>query len=156
MFKQKNEAMAIHERSDGNTRAELRREDRIATAQQKDCQRHYPRLSYKGPESFQKPGRESSCWDPSRSPKPDEAKPKMPGAVPANGRKPMPIDVGPVSGCFDHDPKLLDCEIASPSIRVLCRGHRPKSQSEHPTPNCQFQTPPHPHAHKSTHYIPQI
>ncbi len=49
------------------------------------------------------------------APKLDEAKPKMPGAVPVNRNKPMPIDFGPVSRCFDRDPKLLNCEIAQPS-----------------------------------------
>ena len=48
--------------------------------------------------------------------KPDEAKPKMLGAVATNPHKPTVIDFGPVSGCFDHDPKLLNCEIAQPSI----------------------------------------
>ena len=52
---------------------------------------------------------------PKSAPKPDEAKPKMPGAVPTNRHKPIPTDFGPVSGCFDHDPKLLNCEIAQPS-----------------------------------------
>ena len=54
---------------------------------------------------------------PKSAPKPDEAKPKMPGSVPTNRHKPIPIDFGPVSGCFDHDPKLLNCEIAQPSQR---------------------------------------
>jgi hypothetical protein len=36
-----------------------------------------------------------------------EAKPRMPGDMPTNRHKPMPIDFGPVSGCFAHDPKLL-------------------------------------------------
>ncbi len=48
---------------------------------------------------------------PKSNPKPDEAKPKMPGAVPTNRHKPRPIDFGQVSGCFYHDPKLLNCEI---------------------------------------------
>ncbi len=52
---------------------------------------------------------------PKSAPKPDEAKPKMPGAVPASRHKPMPNDFGPVSGCFGHDPKLATCEIAQPN-----------------------------------------
>ncbi len=52
--------------------------------------------------------------EPKLAPKPYEAKPKMPGAVPTNRRKPIPIYFGPVSGCFDHDQKLLNCEIAQP------------------------------------------
>ncbi len=48
-------------------------------------------------------------WDPKRPPKPDEAKPNMPVVVP------IPIDFGPVPGCSNHDPKLLNCEIAQPN-----------------------------------------
>ncbi len=44
-------------------------------------------------------------------PKPDEGMPKMPWAVPANRHKPIPFDFDPVSGCFHHDPILLNCEI---------------------------------------------
>jgi hypothetical protein len=40
----------------------------------------------------------------------------MPGAVPTNRREPIPIDFGPVSGWFDHDPKPFSCEIAQPSL----------------------------------------
>ena len=55
---------------------------------------------------------------PKSAPKPDEAKP---GAVPTNRHKPIPIDFGPVSGCFDHDPKLVNCEIAQPTFcYVFC------------------------------------
>ncbi len=52
---------------------------------------------------------------PKAVPKPDETTPKMPGAVPTNRHAPIPIDFGPVSTCFDHDPKLSNCEIAQPS-----------------------------------------
>ncbi len=34
---------------------------------------------------------------PQPAPKPDEAKPKMPGALPTNRHKPIPIDFGPVA-----------------------------------------------------------
>ncbi len=54
--------------------------------------------------------------EPKSAPKPHKAKPKMAGAVPTNPPKPMSIDFGPVSGCFDHNPKLLNCEIAHPSL----------------------------------------
>ncbi len=39
---------------------------------------------------------------PKSAPKPDEAKQKTPEAVPANKNKPVPIDFGLVSGCFDR------------------------------------------------------
>ncbi len=66
-------------------------------------------------------------WSPARAdpaPKPDEGKPKMPGAVPTTRHKPMPIDFGPVSGCFDRDPKLLHREIDQPGkvgVRLFIR-----------------------------------
>ncbi len=44
---------------------------------------------------------------PKSAPKPDETKPKMPGAVPTNRHKPMPIDFGPVSLRFEDDPKFV-------------------------------------------------
>ncbi len=49
---------------------------------------------------------------PKPTPKPDEAKPKMPGAVPTNRHTLIPTDFGPASACFDHDPKLVNCEKA--------------------------------------------
>ncbi len=65
----------------------------------------------KGPRQLSRIRLEIVDLGPRTAPKPDEAKPKMPGAVPTNRRKAIPIDFGPVSGCFDHDPKLLNCEI---------------------------------------------
>ncbi len=53
---------------------------------------------------------------PKSEPKPDEAKPKMPGAAPTNRHKPIPIDFESVSGCSHHDPKLLLCETTQPSL----------------------------------------
>ncbi len=43
---------------------------------------------------------------PKSGPKPDEAKPKMPGAVPTDRHNLSPIDFGAVSGCFYHDPNV--------------------------------------------------
>ena len=55
------------------------------------------------------------CLRASKSaPEADEAKRKMPGAVPANRHKPIPGDFGSVPVCFNHDPKPLNCEIAQP------------------------------------------
>ncbi len=57
---------------------------------------------------------------PKSAPKPDEAKPKMPEAVPTNKHKPIPIDFGPVSERFDHDPirfKLRDSSAESKCFR---------------------------------------
>jgi hypothetical protein len=42
-----------------------------------------------------------------RLPELDEAKPKMPGAVPTNRHKPIPTDLGPISWCFDHGKNFL-------------------------------------------------
>ncbi len=51
---------------------------------------------------------------PKSAPEPGEAKPKMPDAVTTNRCKPSAINVGPVSECFHHDPKLFYCEKAQP------------------------------------------
>ncbi len=55
---------------------------------------------------------------PKSAPKPDEAKPKTPGAVPSKWHKPIPIDFGPASGCFDHDPKLFNLRDSSAEARA--------------------------------------
>ncbi len=44
-----------------------------------------------------------------------QTKPKISGTVPTNRHTTIPNDSGPVSACFDDDPKLLNCEIAQPS-----------------------------------------
>ena len=62
---------------------------------------------------------------PKSAPKSDEAKPNMPGAVPTNKHKPIPIDFGPVSGCFDHDPKLFNCEILNVTQQCFRAVNRP-------------------------------
>ncbi len=54
-------------------------------------------------------------FGPKSAPEPDEAKPKMLGAVPTNQHKPNPIEGGPVSG------KLSNCEIAQPSRGSLSK-----------------------------------
>ncbi len=36
------------------------------------------------------------------------------GTVPTNRRTTIPNDSGPISWCFDDDPKLFNCEIAQP------------------------------------------
>ncbi len=74
-----------------------------------DCYRKSTDIGLKGPGNLTK----------NPAPKPDEAKPKITGALPANRRNPIPIDFGPVSGCFDHDPKLFNCEIP-----VFAKSHR--------------------------------
>ena len=44
-------------------------------------------------------------FGPNSAPEPDKAKPKITGAVPTNRHEPIPIDSGPVSACFGHEPK---------------------------------------------------
>ncbi len=61
--------------------------------------------------TFKNPSAKHRCGS---APKPDETKPNISGAVPTNRPKPIPIDFGPISGYFDHDPKLFNCEIAQP------------------------------------------
>jgi hypothetical protein len=49
----------------------------------------------------------------------DEVMPQMAGAVHTNWHKPIAIDLGLVSECFDHDPKLVNCKIAQPSPALI-------------------------------------
>ncbi len=46
-----------------------------------------------------------------------QTKPKTPGTVPTDRHTTIPNDSGPISACFDDDPKLLHCEIAQPRFR---------------------------------------
>ncbi len=43
-----------------------------------------------------------------------QTKPQIPGTVPTNRHTTIPDDSGPISACFDDDPKLFNCEIAQP------------------------------------------
>ena len=47
-----------------------------------------------------------------------QTKPKISGTVPTNRHATIPNDSGPISACFDDGPKLLNCEMAQPSLRV--------------------------------------
>ncbi len=47
-------------------------------------------------------------------------KPKISGTAPTDRHTTLPNDSGPISSCFDDDPKRLNCEIAQP--RPLCTG----------------------------------
>ncbi len=44
-----------------------------------------------------------------------QTKPKIPGTVPPDRDTTIPNDYGPISACFDDDPKIFNCEIAQPS-----------------------------------------
>jgi hypothetical protein len=56
-------------------------------------------------------------------PEPDETKPKMSGAVPIKRHKPTPNDFGSVYKFVDHDPKLLNSEIAQPRCVSFVLAH---------------------------------
>ena len=71
----------------------------------------YLRRPPQGPGQFLRIRLKFADVGPKSDPKPDEARPRTPGAVPTNRHKPSPIDFGPVSGCFHNDPKLLNCKI---------------------------------------------
>ncbi len=45
-----------------------------------------------------------------------KTKPKIPGTAPTDWHTTIPTDSGPMSVCFHNDPKLLNCEIAQPSL----------------------------------------
>ncbi len=54
-----------------------------------------------------------------------QTKPKISGTIPTNRRSTIPNDSGPISACFDDDPKLSNCEIAQPNqlgrkIKAVC------------------------------------
>ncbi len=51
-----------------------------------------------------------------------QTKPKIPGTSPTNRHTTIPNDSGPISACFDDDPKLLNGEIAQSSLDL--RGWR--------------------------------
>ncbi len=43
-----------------------------------------------------------------------QTRPKIHGTVSTNRHTTIPNDSGPISACFDDDPKLVNCEIAQP------------------------------------------
>ncbi len=43
-----------------------------------------------------------------------QTKPKISGTVPTNRHTTIANDYEPISACFDHDPKPLNCELAQP------------------------------------------
>ncbi len=69
----------------------------------------------KGPGKLVRARQKDVDLGPTSASKQNEGEPIMPKAVLTNRHEPIPIDFGPVSVCFGHDPKLLNCEIAQPS-----------------------------------------
>ncbi len=61
----------------------------------------------KGPRNLSRIRPKIDELGPKSSPKPAEAKPKLSGAAPAGRYKSIPIDFGPMWGCFDHDPNIF-------------------------------------------------
>ena len=51
------------------------------------------------------------CYEPASGLKLGQPKPKLSGTVPTNRRTSIPNDSGPMSVCFDDDPKCSNCEI---------------------------------------------
>jgi hypothetical protein len=51
------------------------------------------------------------CSEPASGLKLGQPKPKLSGTVPTNRRTSIPNDSGPMSVCFDDDPKFSNCEI---------------------------------------------
>ncbi len=43
-----------------------------------------------------------------------QTKPKISGTVPTKRHTTIPNDSGPMSACFDEDPKQINCEKAQP------------------------------------------
>ncbi len=69
----------------------------------------------KGPRKFLRIRPEIFDLEPDLGLKLSQAKPKISGTVPTYRRTTIPNDSGPISACFDDDPKMLNCEIAQPS-----------------------------------------
>ncbi len=84
-----------------------------------EISRERPSAELKGPRTLLRIRPKPFDLEPKSAPKPDEAKPMMPKAVPTNRHEPFPINFGAVSVCFGHDPKLLNCEIAQPIRRDM-------------------------------------
>jgi hypothetical protein len=49
-----------------------------------------------------------------------QTRPKISATVPTNRHPRVPNDSGPISACFDDDPKPFNCEIAQPSNALAC------------------------------------
>ena len=69
----------------------------------------------KGPRQLVRIRPEIFDFEPDLGLKLGQTKPNIPGTVPTNRHTTLPNDSGPISACFDDDPKLLNCEIAQPS-----------------------------------------
>ncbi len=74
--------------------------------------RPWTRLNYKGPENSKNPAG-NRRFRTQIGPKTDEAKPKVPEAVPTKRNRPMPIDFGPVSEVSTIDPNPVPNSPAS-------------------------------------------
>jgi hypothetical protein len=61
-----------------------------------------------------------------------QIKPKTPGTVPTDRRMTIPIDYGLISACVDDDPKLVNCEMAQPSVLKIKIKIKSKLPPPHP------------------------
>ncbi len=67
---------------------------------------------------------------PQSATKPDEGNPTKTRGGAHKWHKQILIEFGPVSGCFDHHPKLLNCQIAQPCEKL---GRTPPNQPRRQT-----------------------
>ncbi len=75
----------------------------------------------KGPRTLLRIRPEIFVFEPDLGLKLGQTQPKIPGTVPTNRHTTIPNDSGPISACFDGDPKLLNCEIAQARpVRLFC------------------------------------
>ncbi len=76
----------------------------------------------KGPRKLLRIRPEIFDLEPDLSLKLGQAKPKISGTVPTDGHTTIPNDSGPISSCFDDDPKLWkNCGIAQPNSGACWR-----------------------------------
>ena len=87
--------------------------DKNLKTQQK--QSEYDSAELKGPRKLLRIRPGIFDFEPDLGLKLGQTKPKISGTVPTNRHTTIPNDSGPISTCFDDDPKLLNCEIAQPS-----------------------------------------
>ncbi len=69
----------------------------------------------KGPRTFLRIQQEIFDFESDLGLKLGQTQPPKSGTVPTNRHTTIPNDSGPISVCFDDDPKLVNCEVAQPS-----------------------------------------
>ncbi len=72
----------------------------------------------KGPRQIVRIRPQTFDFEPESGLKLGQTKPEISGTVPTNRCTTIPNDYGPISACFDDDPKQRNCEIAQPRSTI--------------------------------------